>query len=146
MSPTPRSNEYNEIAGLIQQAIAPLISEMHMLNEKVNALSASGATRTDLEKLRNEIVGGFVDRASYEARHAALIDRIAQIDSSIRDLRRDVDSDLQKIHERLESGKQQIEDRIKLEQEKPWVRVQQLAGVAAVVIVIAEYLAAHFKF
>jgi predicted nucleic acid-binding Zn-ribbon protein len=119
---------------------------MRTLTDKVNTLSTNGATRTDLEKLRNEIVGSFVDRASYEARHAALIDRNSQLENMIRELRKEVEADSQKIHERFESGKQQIEDRLKAEQEKPWNRVYQISGVVAILLAVFEYLAAHFKF
>jgi chaperonin cofactor prefoldin len=103
-------------------------------------------TRTDLEKLRGEIVGSFVDRASYEARHQALVDRNSQLEISVKELRKDTESDLQKIHERLESGKQQIEDRLKAQQEKPWTRIGQLAGYAGLAAAVAEWLFQHLKF
>ena len=149
----PPRNDYSELATLIQTTISPLVSKIQIIENKVDLLSQDRVTRTDLEKLRGEIVGSFVDRASYEARHAALLDRNSAIEMSVRELRKDMDADLQKIHDRLESGKQQIEDRIKNIQEaelsardRAWLRVSQVIGVVALIVSLLGVLIGHIHF
>lgn len=142
----PQRNEYADLISVIQSTITPMVNKLQVLEDKVDKLNQDRATRSDLEKLHEQFRLTFVPRDSYEPRHASLIERNAQIESTIRELRKDVDADLQKIHDRLESGKQQIEERIKQQQERPWMRVQQLAGVVAVVLVIVDWLFQHVKF
>src|SRR4051794_15946834 len=122
MTPQPRNPDYSELAVILQSTINPLVSKLQTLENKVDGLSQDRVTRTDLEKLRGEIVGSFVDRASYEARHAALIERHTQLDMNIKDLRRDMDQDLQKIEDRL---KQQQEATIS-DKDRNWLRWSQV--------------------
>lgn len=149
----PPRNDYSELANLIQATMSPLINKIQTIENKVDILSQDRVTRTDLEKLRGEIVGSFVDRASYEARQAALVDRNAATDMSMRELRKDMDADLQKIHDRLESGKQQIEDRIKNIQEaelsardRAWLRVSQVIGIIALIVSLIGAFIGHIHF
>lgn len=153
MAPQPHNSDYNDLALILQSTINPLVSKLQTLETKVDNLNQDRVTRTDLEKLRGEIVGSFVDRASYEARHAALIDRNTALDMNIKDLRRDMDQDLQKIHDRLESGKQQIEDRIKQQsdaqlsvKDRAWLRWSQIAGCAGIVIALLDVIVQHVRF
>lgn len=153
MAPTPQRNDYGEIAAIIQTALGPLMGEVQSLKGKVDTLSVDRVTRTDLEKLRAEIVGSYVPRDSYEARHAALIDRNLQLENIMRELRKEYEQDIQRIHERLESGKQQLEERIKEIQQaelsakdRAWLRVNQVLGILAILITIAELFLQHVKF
>jgi hypothetical protein len=65
MMPSPRHNDYSDLAVILQSTINPLVSKLSTLEDKVDKLNQDRVTRTDLEKLRGEIVGSFVDRASY---------------------------------------------------------------------------------
>lgn len=176
---TPRNQDYLEIVNVvqntIQSAINPLISKINAIDEKVNELRQDRVTRTEftstIESLRKEVMGSMVPRDAYEPRHAALIERDAQLEASMRDLRRDFQedmknmqaqyqSDLKYIHERLESGKKQFEDRMddieaKIDKEREavlstqdrfWVRFSQVTGVLAIVIALLEFLMAHVHF
>lgn len=152
MPVTPR-NDYSDIATIIQTAMGPLMSEVQSLKGKVDGLSVDRVTRTDLEKLRTEIVGSYVPRDSYEARHAALIDRNTQLENICRELRKDYESDVQRIHDRLESGKQQLETRIKDLQEtelsakdRAWLRFSQLLGILSIALVAIDWISQHLKF
>jgi hypothetical protein len=145
-------NDYNEIATIIQTAMGPLMGEVQSLKGKVDGLSVDRVTRTDLEKLRAEIVGSYVPRDSYEARHAALIDRNTQLENVMRELRKDYESDVQRIHDRLESGKTQLEARIKDVQEaelsgkdRAWLRFNQALGILSILIVVADWLFQHVR-
>lgn len=152
MMPMPQ-RDYNDIAAIIQAAVNPLMSEVQSLKGKVDVLSVDRITRTDLEKLRTEIVGSYVPRDSYEARHSALIDRNLQLETAMRELRKDYEADVQRLNERLESGKQQLEVRIKDAQEtelsakdRNWLRFSQALGILSVVIVAIDWLSQHVKF
>lgn len=147
------SRDYNEMASIIQTAIGPLMGEVQSLKGKVDGLSVDRVTRTDLEKLRTEIIGSYVPRDSYEARHAALIDRNLQLENTIRELRKDYETDVQRVHERLESGKQQLEDRMKEQKDtelsskdRAWLRFTQILSIASILVVIADWLSQHVRF
>jgi hypothetical protein len=153
-------NDYGDLSTL-------LISKLQVLENKVDALNQDRVTRTDFENLRKEISGSYVPRDAYEPRHAALVERDLQLESQIRELRKDCETDLkelrdsvqkdqQRIHDRLESGKQQIEDRLSLQQEqieqdikqqqeaqlsakdRHWVRISQIGGIAAIIIALVD--------
>lgn len=163
MPMSPR-NDYSDLAAVIQAAMNPLMSEMQSLKTKVDNLSVDRVTRTDLEKLRTEIVGTYVPRDSYEARHAALIDRNTQLENTIRELRKDYESSMQRIHDRLESGKQQLEERMKQQKEavekqfmeqkeaelslkdRAWLRINQGLGILSIILVVIDWLLQHAKF
>jgi hypothetical protein len=123
-----------------------VLNELQVLKGKVDVLTQDRVTRVDMEKLRAEMMGVFVDRPWYEARHTALIERNAQLESMIRDLRHDIEEDQKKIHERLESGKEQIEERFKQQQEKPWTRITQISGLVAMALVVLDWLSQHLRF
>lgn len=150
--PTPR-NDYSDLATILQATINPLINKLQVLETKVDGLNQDRVTRTDLEKLRAEITGAYVPRDSYEARHSALIDRNLQLENTIRELRKDYESDVQRMHDRLESGKQQFEDRFKQMAEtelsakdRAWLRVNQMLGIASIILVVVDWLSQHIRF
>src|SRR5438067_11012908 len=116
--------DYGDIATMLQTIISPLTSKLQTLEDKVDKLSQDRVTRSDIEKLRGELVGTMVPRDAYEPRHASLVERDMQLENISREERKDridqikslgneMQLDLQRIHERLESGKQQLEERIK---------------------------------
>lgn len=143
MTPQPQRNpDYSDLAVILQSTINPLVSKLQTLENKVDNLNQDRVTRTDLEKLRGEIVGSFVDRASYEARHAALIERHTQLDMNIKDLRRDIDQDLQKIEDGL---KQQQEATIS-DKDRNWLRWSQVVGYLGGALAIIDLLVQHVKF
>ena len=176
MAPQTRGGEdYSQIAIVIQSTMEPLISKLGNLDTKidrlelkVNHLSENRVTREEVEKLRSELLTSMVPRDSYEARHAALIQRAADIETRLRKHEDDVQLELQRLHERLESGKQQIEDRIRehenkmeeklkehkntqlSDEEKKWMRATQIFSIIAVLISIVGYLIipliGHIKF
>lgn len=155
------SKDYTELLSWLSQASAPMIAKLQTLEDKVDKLSQDRVTRTDIEKLRAELVGTMVPRDGYEARHQGLIARDTQIEDMVRELRKDynedlkemraeISDDLQKIHDRLESGKQQIEDRLKQAQEaqlsvkdRAWIRFSQLIGFAGILIALIDLLWQH---
>lgn len=148
---------------MVQTTLSPLISKLQTLENKVDNLNQDRATRSDIEKLRHELVSGFVPRDTYEARHSALIERDAQLESQGRELRKDyetdmkelrdvIEKDLQRIHERLESGKQQLEDRIKQQSEaqlsakdRNWLRISQWTSVLAIILSVLDWIFQHVK-
>lgn len=173
--PPPRNNDYSDLAALMQSVVTPLTTKLNAIDDKVNALSQDRATRSDIEKLRAELIGTMVPRDAYEPRHLAMTERMTTLDAMIREERKDrnddiekihdsMELDLQKIHERLESGKAQFEQRIKDQQkqiedqfkdhqettlsnkDRLWIRWNQLFGVVAVVIALIELIAQHVKF
>lgn len=162
--PPPRNNDYNDLAALMQSVVTPLTTKLQAIDDKVNALSQDRVTRSDIEKLRSELVGSMVPRDAYEPRHLALVERQTTLEGSIREerkdriddlkaVRNDVEQDLQRVHERLESGKQQIEDRIKEQQDitlsdkdRLWIRWNQAIGFVAVAIALIELIMQHVKF
>lgn len=160
-----------EIANIVQSAIAPLSNKVQSVDDKVNLLNQDRVTRTDFEKLRQELHGSMVPRDVYETRHSALIERDAQLESSIRELRRDHEEDMkssqaqhqqemQRIHDRIESGKQQFEARIKeaeqsienaqekelTSKDRFWIRVSQAFGIIAIILSLIEILLGHVHF
>jgi Skp family chaperone for outer membrane proteins len=174
MSPK-NNNDILEISNIvqttIQTAITPLSNKIQSLDDKVNALALDRATRSDIEKLRAELVGTMVPRDAYNPQHAMLIERDAQLEAAMRDMRRDLQEDLKNmqaqyqndlkyIHERLESGKKQFEDRMdgiesKIEKaqeaelstkDRFWVRASIFSGFVAVLMTILEFLLGHVHF
>jgi hypothetical protein len=161
----------NIVQSSIQNAITPLSNKIGQLDDKVNALALDRVTRSDIEKLRAELIGTMVPRDAYEPRHAMLIERDAQLEIAMRDMRRDFQEDLknmqaqhqiemQRVHDRLESGKQQfekrmddIEDKMEKAQEAElstkdrwWVRASIFSGIIAVVVALLEFLLVHVHF
>jgi predicted nucleic acid-binding Zn-ribbon protein len=161
----------NIVQATIQTAITPLSNKIQSLDDKVNALALDRATRSDIEKLRAELVGTMVPRDAYNPQHAMLIERDAQLEAAMRDMRRDLQEDLknmqaqhqiemQRVHDRLESGKQQFEKRMddiedKMEDAKQaelstkdrwWVRASIFSGFIAVVVALLEFLLVHVHF
>ena len=157
------TRDENTMMNMIQTMLGPLVSKLQTLEDKVDKLNTDRATRSDIEKLRHDMVSGFVPRDAYEARHSALIERDTQLESrdrelqkihetDIKELREDVEKDLQRIHERLETGKQQLEDRIKQQQEvqlstkdRTWLRFSQGAGAVSIIIAVLDWLFQHIK-
>jgi hypothetical protein len=160
-----------EIAQIVQTAIVPLTNKIQQLDDKVNALALDRVTRSDIEKLRTELISSTVSKDVYETRHITLIQRDSQIEESLRNAIRDHqdaiktmqaqhDVEMQRVHERLESGKQQIEDRLKeidakfdkereaelSAKDKFWVRASIFSGIIAVVVALLEFLLVHVHF
>lgn len=156
-------NDLAEILQMLQTASTPLVSKLQAIDEKVNVLSQDRVTRSDIEKLRAELVGSMVPRDSYEPRHLALTERQTTLEGSVREVRKEhaddmkalreaVEQDLERIHERLESGKQQLEDRMKQQTEaqlstkdRNWVRVSQWAGILAIILSVLDWIFQHVK-
>ena len=126
MSPRSTNQDLLEIANVvqaaIQTAIVPLVAKINDLDNKVNGLALDRVTRSDIEKLRTELVSSTVSKDVHETRHVNLIQRDAQIEESLRNAIRDHQDaiknmqaqhqqEMQRLHERLESGKQQFEER-----------------------------------
>lgn len=164
MSPRDQAAISNLIQGAIGSLVSKLEAKVDKLDEKVDLISQSHASRADLEKLRRDIQASYVPRDAYEARHAALIARDAQIEGDLKQLGSETQADFQRFHERLESGKQQIEDRLRLQseatdkklneqknatlsdQDRRWLRGSQIFGVAAVVIAVLDLIIQHVHF
>lgn len=156
--------EFSELATFIQTTLSPVTNKLQTLESKVDALNMDRVTRSDIEKLRSEMSTAYVPRDAYEPRHAALIERDAQIENLVREVRRDIEVQMkqlrddtkkesQKIHERLESGKQQIEDRFKEQQEiqlsardRTWVRWSQVVGYIGMALAILGFIVDHINF
>lgn len=172
MPPPQRNNDYSDLAAIMQSVVNPLTTKLQAIDDKVNALSQDRVTRSDIEKLRAELIGTMVPRDAYEPRHLALTERMTTLDAMIREERKDrsgeikaihdnMELDLQKIHERLESGKAQIEQRIKDQQEqiddqfkehqdtslsnkdRLWVRWSQLIGFVGIVLAVLDWVTQH---
>lgn len=156
--------EFSELATFIQTTLSPVTNKLQTLENKVDALNMDRVTRSDIEKLRSEMSTAYVPRDAYEPRHAALIERDAQLDTNQRELRKDYETDmrtlredtekaLQKVHDRLESGKQQIEDRFKQQQDvqlsardRTWVRWSQVVGYIGMALAILGFIFDHISF
>lgn len=150
-------NDYGDLSAL-------LISKLQVLETKVDALNQDRVTRSDFENLRKEISGSYVPRDTYEARHAALIERDTQLELRMKDIEKDyiaeikevkdaTEKDMQRIHERLESGKQQLEDRIKQQadiqlshKDRLWLRGSQVIGFVGLAVAVLDWLFQHVKF
>lgn len=161
MPPPQRNSDYSDLAAIMQTAITPLTTKLQAIDDKVNALSQDRVTRSDIEKLRAELIGTMVPRDAYEPRHLALTERMTTLDAMIREERKERDEeikdihdsmelDLQKIHERLESGKAQFEQRLKDQQEmqlsdkdRLWIRWSQLIGFVGIVLAVLDWLTQH---
>lgn len=157
----PQRPDYSDLAAIMQTAINPLAAKLQVIDDKVNSLSQDRATRSDIEKLRAELIGTMVPRDAYEPRHSALVERLTTLESCIREerkdriddlntLRVDVEQDLQRVHERLESGKAQLEQRIKDQQEtqlsdkdRLWIRWSQLIGFVGIALALLDWLTQH---
>jgi DNA anti-recombination protein RmuC len=126
MSPRNTNQDLLEIANVvqaaIQTAIVPLVAKINDLDNKVNGLALDRVTRSDIEKLRTELISSTVQKDVYETRHVSLIQRDSQIEESVRNAIRDYQEafkslqaqhqqEMQRLHERLESGKKQFEER-----------------------------------
>lgn len=162
--PPPRNNDYSDLAALMQSVVTPLTTKLNAIDDKVNALSQDRATRSDIEKLRTELVGSMVPRDAYEPRHLAMVERQTTLEAAIREERKERDEDikaihdsmemdLQKIHDRLESGKAQLEQRIKDQQDislsdkdRLWIRWNQVVGFVGIAIALIELIMQHVKF
>lgn len=102
-------NEFAEISAIIREAVSPIGQKMQTLEDKVDKLSQDRVTRSDVEKLRSEMVSLFVPRDSYEPRHAALIDRYTQIEGNIREVRRDLEERIKAFDSRFTQGSQSFQ-------------------------------------
>jgi ElaB/YqjD/DUF883 family membrane-anchored ribosome-binding protein len=155
----PQRNDLTatEIAGIIQTALVPLTNRMQDM-----------ATRSDIEKLRAELVNTMVPRDSYEPRHVALVERATQLENMIREMRKDHDEEMkvlraeyqqqmQQLHDRLESGKEQFEKRmddilknIESAKDRGWLRFSQVVGAIfgalALLISLLGALIGHIHF
>jgi hypothetical protein len=162
--PPSRNNDYSDLAALMQGIVNPLASKLQVIDDKVNSLSQDRVTRSDIEKLRAELIGTMVPRDAYEPRHLALVERQTTLEAAIREARKehidevkairdDMEQDLQRVHERLESGKAQIEQRIKDQQDvtlsdkdRLWIRWNQVVGFVGIAIALIELIMQHVKF
>jgi type VI protein secretion system component VasF len=140
----PQRNDLTatEIAGIIQTALVPLTNRMQDM-----------ATRSDIEKLRTELVNTMVPRDSYEPRHVAIIERQTQLENMLREARKEHQEALQKIHERLESGKEQIEQRIDTikdaelsAKDRAWLRFSQIMSILALLAALLGAFIGHIHF
>lgn len=163
MPPPQRNNDYSDLAALMQSVVTPLTTKLNAIDDKVNALSQDRVTRSDIEKLRAELIGTMVPRDAYEPRHLALTERMTTLDAMIREERKERDDeikdihdsmelDLQKIHERLESGKAQFEQRLKDQQDltlsdkdRQWIRWTQIVSIVSILIAVLEFVSQHVK-
>ena len=164
----PSSPHYSEISAIIQAAVHPLIDNMKDLESKVDKLSEDRVTRTDIEKLRAELIGSMVPRDGYEARHAALIDRDAQLEAVIRETRRELDERargfedrfthgseqferyLKTIDQRIEESRKYFEERVKQQTEaqlsvkdRAWLRWSQVIGFIGVGLAVLAIALQH---
>lgn len=183
MSPQQQRGEYADIAAIVQSTLQstlePLMSKLDAkvdrLEVKVDHLTQDRVTKADVEKIRNELLTTTVPRDSYEARHAALIQRNSDLESRLKQAEDRSQEELQRIHARLESGKQGFEDRFRdqtrmfeekmkehenrietklkdqqntnlNDKDRHWVRLSQLFGVIAVIIALLDLLFNHVKF
>lgn len=159
---------YSEISAIIQAAIHPLVNNLQDLENKVDRLNEDRVTRTDIEKLRTELVGAMVPRDSYEPRHAALVDRDTQLEGMIREGRRELDERvrtfeerfthgseqfqqyLKAIDQRIEESRRYFEERVKQQTEaqlsvkdRAWLRWSQVIGFISVVISLLAIALQH---
>lgn len=168
MAPQTPRGEYAEIAQIIQSTLEPLMSKLDAkvdrLEVKVDHLTQDRVTRADVEKLRSELQANLVPRDSYEARHAALIQRDTDIEARLKQTEDRTQAELQRVHDRLENGKKQIEERFEAgrvwlenymkeqhntqlnDKDRHWIRFSQFFGVIAVIITIIDMLMNHVKF
>src|SRR5690242_17615352 len=100
MAPQTRG-EYNEIAAIIQSTLESLMSKLDAkvdrLEVKVDHLTQDRVTRADVEKLRSELQANLVPRDSYEARHAALIQRDTDIEARLKQAEDRTQAELQRL-------------------------------------------------
>lgn len=167
----PRPGEYQEIVALIQSTINPLVAKMTILESKVDQLNQDRVTRSDIENLRKEVTGGFVPRDSYEPRHAQLVERDLQLETTIRELRKSYENDIEKLDAKLrEETKNRNEtlekliqarieytkdfekkvnesiEKIQVQKDRAWVRISQWAGILAIILSIVQVILQHTKF
>lgn len=153
--------DFSDFAAMLQTTMHPLTTKLQTLEDKVDRLSQDRVTRTDIEKLRAELVGSMVPRDAYEPRHLALVERMATLEAGIREERKDrlednkgvrddVEQDLQRLYERMESGKAQIEQRFKDQQEmtlsgkdRLWIRWNQVVGLLGILIALIDLIVQH---
>lgn len=151
------NSDYSEIAALIQKTLEPLIvninTKVDRLSEKVDELARDHATRSDMEKLRNEIHVSFVSKDVYETRHANLIARDSFLESEIKRIDAETQVEIQRLYEKLERGKQQVEDGFRdqakaelSEKDRGWLRASYIGTFIAIVIAILDYISQHIKF
>lgn len=161
-------NNSVEMNAIIQSTINPLILRMQALEDKVDRLSQDHVTRTDIDKLRSELVGSLVPRDSYEPRHASLVERDAQLEGNLREMRRELEEKVKSFEDRLTQGndsfqhylqmfekridanrlyfeermKQQVEAQLSVK-DRAWVRGSQVIGFVATMLVILELVLQH---
>lgn len=171
MAPQQRS-EYADITAIIQSTLQstlePLMSKLDAkvdrLEVKVDHLTQDRVTRADVEKLRNELLTTMVPRDSYEARHAALIQRDTDIDTRLRKHENDAQVVVKQLYERFEISnhnlenqfkeyKKEIEEKLKDNQnnqlndkDRHWVRLSQFFGLVAVIVSLAALILDHVRF
>lgn len=120
-----RRSEFTELSNLIQNsisnAISPLTTKIQILDEKVDKLSQDRVVRSDLEKMQNEVKASMVPRDTYEYRHASLVERDAQIEATVHNMRRDLEERVKSFETRFDKGSaafsdylQKIDDKLDL--------------------------------
>jgi hypothetical protein len=162
MPPRPggHSSEFAEMTAIIQNtiqaAITPLSLRIQQLEDKIDKLSSDHVTRADIEKLRAEMVRNLVSRDSYEPRHAALIDRNMQLETMIRELRKDTEDEFKKLIDmgsqswqrmdmRIDATKELVEDKLKQQHEaqlsakdRAWLRGSQMVGFVGLILAVLD--------
>lgn len=144
------------IQSAIQAAITPLTVRIGQLEEKIDKLSTDHVTRADIEKLRADLTRNMVSRDAYEPRHAALVERDVQLESMVRELRKDSEDELkklvdmgtqswQKMDARIDATKELVDTRLKEQQQahlsekdRAWLRMSQTVGFLAVVLALLD--------
>lgn len=107
----------DELTIIISAAIEPLARQIAHLETRTQDL----ATRGDLEKLRAEIMNGFVQSSALEPRLEAIRQEITHVKQEIEDV------DTQNISER----------------DKRWIRTGQVIGYLAFIISVLSFLLQH---
>lgn len=144
---------------LVLATITPLINKLQSLDEKVDRLGSDHATRSDIEKLRNELVGSFVPRDAYEERYQAFAASNKNLEAAIKNNRDDITTLINAKNEESRKYKEQIEtsenkfEKMMLDsranelstKDRSWLRLAYISGFISVAIAIADAIMQHVK-
>ena len=129
---------YVDLTNIINGALAPVVTKINTLEEKVDKLTTSYVARDDLDKLRQEMVM----RDGYEVRLASLTAR----DTQLEEVLKRIDIHMRQEIKDLKDELSQKDQAVLSASDRGWIRFSQITGTLALIIGLLEIFVGHIQF
>lgn len=136
-----------------------LLNKLEKVETKIDVLTKSYVSREDLEKLRTELVGGFLPRDVYDAKHNILVQKSENLEQSVREMNLYVKenievhkTDVKDIYKKISDVEKDFERKIELERnndlsekDRNWIRTTQIFGGIGIAISLLSLIVFYLQ-